>query len=120
MPTSPRSRDGRLRTARGWRPPFALNTEQAHVMHVRLAAWKSCSRSGRSRRRCGYEDLNDHDVLRDDALLGVLAGKRDPTGVGAAGAVEEVADRGRNRPREIGIGARERVSIVICRGCEPA
>ena len=40
MPTSPRSRDGRLRTARGWRPPFALNTEQAHVMHVRLAAWK--------------------------------------------------------------------------------
>lgn len=30
---------------------------------------------------CGYEDLNDHDVLRDDALLAVAAGKRDATGV---------------------------------------
>jgi hypothetical protein len=29
---------------------------------------------------CGYEDLNDHDVLRDDALLAVAAGKTDPTG----------------------------------------
>src|SRR2546425_1435354 len=29
---------------------------------------------------CGYEDLNDHDVLRDDALLAVAAGKRDATG----------------------------------------
>ena len=29
---------------------------------------------------CGYEDLNDHDVLRDDALRAVAAGKRDATG----------------------------------------
>ncbi len=29
---------------------------------------------------CGYEDLNDHDVLRDDALLAVAAGKADVTG----------------------------------------
>jgi hypothetical protein len=29
---------------------------------------------------CGYEDLNDHDVLRDDALLAVAAGKPDATG----------------------------------------
>src|SRR3989442_14997285 len=29
---------------------------------------------------CGYEDLNDHDGLRDDALLAVAAGKRDATG----------------------------------------
>ena len=29
---------------------------------------------------CGYEDLNDHDVLRDDALLAVAAGKRDASG----------------------------------------
>jgi hypothetical protein len=29
---------------------------------------------------CGHEDLNDHDVLRDDALLAVAAGKTDPTG----------------------------------------
>jgi hypothetical protein len=28
----------------------------------------------------GYEDLNDHDILRHDVLLGVLSEKRDPTG----------------------------------------
>lgn len=28
----------------------------------------------------GYEDLNDHDDLRHDALLGVLVGKKDPLG----------------------------------------
>jgi hypothetical protein len=28
----------------------------------------------------GYEDLNDHDQLRNDPLLAVLAGKDDPTG----------------------------------------
>jgi hypothetical protein len=28
----------------------------------------------------GYEDLNDHDQLRHDPLLAILAGKRDPTG----------------------------------------
>ena len=30
----------------------------------------------------GYEDLNDHDRLRQDPLLAVLAGKSDPTGQG--------------------------------------
>lgn len=29
---------------------------------------------------CGYEDLNDHDRLRDDVLLAVAVGKRDLTG----------------------------------------
>jgi hypothetical protein len=29
----------------------------------------------------GYEDLNDHDELRWDPLLGVLAGKSDPQGL---------------------------------------
>jgi hypothetical protein len=29
----------------------------------------------------GYEDLNDHDTLRDDALLALAAGKRDLSGV---------------------------------------
>lgn len=29
---------------------------------------------------CGYEDLNDHDALRDDVLLAVAIGKRDLTG----------------------------------------
>jgi len=28
----------------------------------------------------GYEDLNDHDILRRDPLLAVLSGKEDPTG----------------------------------------
>ena len=28
----------------------------------------------------GYEDLNDHDMLRHDPLLAVLVGKHDPTG----------------------------------------
>lgn len=29
---------------------------------------------------CGYEDLNDHDALRDDAVLALAVGKRDLTG----------------------------------------
>lgn len=29
---------------------------------------------------CGYEDLNDHDRLRDDAMLAVAVGKDDVTG----------------------------------------
>lgn len=29
---------------------------------------------------CGYEDLNDHDTLRDDSLLALAVGKGDPTG----------------------------------------
>jgi hypothetical protein len=28
----------------------------------------------------GYEDLNDHDELRNDTLLAVMVGKKDPTG----------------------------------------
>jgi hypothetical protein len=32
----------------------------------------------------GYEDLNDHDTLRADPLLAVLAGSVDPTGSTAA------------------------------------
>jgi hypothetical protein len=35
---------------------------------------------------CGYEDLNDHDTLRDDALLAVAAGKADVTGATRARA----------------------------------
>ena len=37
----------------------------------------------------GYEDLNDHDTLRDDALLALASGKRDLTG----------AERSRDRDR---------------------
>ena len=32
----------------------------------------------------GYEDLNDHDALRYDPLLAVLAGKTDPAGADRA------------------------------------
>ena len=38
----------------------------------------------------GYEDLNDHDALRADPLLAVLAGSADPTGA----ARKRVRDRG--------------------------
>jgi len=30
----------------------------------------------------GYEDLNDHDELRNDPLLAVMVGKKDPIGKG--------------------------------------
>jgi len=39
----------------------------------------------------GYEDLNDHDALRTDPLLAVLAGKEDPAG----GDRKRVRDRGK-------------------------
>ena len=38
----------------------------------------------------GYEDLNDHDTLRRDALLAAVVGKADPTGAARVRA----ADRG--------------------------
>ena len=38
----------------------------------------------------GYEDLNDHDTLRRDALLAAVVGKADPTGASRVRA----ADRG--------------------------
>lgn len=40
----------------------------------------------------GYEDLNDHDWLRHDALLAVLVGKDDPEG----NARESARDRGKS------------------------
>lgn len=45
---------------------------------------------------CGYEDLNDHDTLRDDALLAAAAGKLDPTG----------ANRARKRDRGHGLAGK--------------
>jgi len=33
----------------------------------------------------GYEDVNDHDALRDDSLLALLVGKTDLTGVSRLG-----------------------------------
>jgi hypothetical protein len=40
----------------------------------------------------GYEDINDHDVLRRDSLLATLVGKTDPTGA------DRVRDRDRGFP----------------------
>ena len=40
---------------------------------------------------CGYEDLNDHDELREDPLFAVAVGKSDPTGT--------------ERPRQRDVGA---------------
>ncbi|MCK9988955.1 MAG: hypothetical protein AzoDbin1_05427 [Azoarcus sp.] len=62
-----------------------------------LQRFAACFRDGRDRARrehtvaelvaqrvlgiaLGYEDLNDHETLRDDALLALAAGKRDVTG----------------------------------------
>jgi hypothetical protein len=43
----------------------------------------------------GYEDLNDHDDLRHDPLLAVLAGKADPSGMDR----QLARDRGDHRPK---------------------
>ena len=50
----------------------------------------------------GYEDLNDHDVLRHDALLAVLSDKPDPTG----------ADR--NQAEDKGNKASKVFTLIIC------
>ncbi len=51
---------------------------------------------------CGYEDLNDHDVLRDDALLAVAAGKADVTGAQRRRRSGIAGTRWRGRARSIG------------------
>ena len=45
-------------------------------------------RSGCTGLALGYEDLNDHDELRRDAMLAVLAEKEEPTGEGRVGERE--------------------------------
>jgi hypothetical protein len=62
----------------------------------------------------GYEDLNDHDELRWDPLLGLLAGKADPQGLsrvrardrGKALAGKSTLNRLELTPAESGPGAR--------------
>ena len=49
----------------------------------------------------GYEDLNDHDTLRHDVLLGVLGEKEEPSGAGRRQRRIE-ARRWRGRARSIG------------------
>lgn len=45
---------------------------------------------------CGYEDLNDHDTLRNDPVFAVAVGKKDPTG----------EDRKRERDRGHGLAGK--------------
>jgi hypothetical protein len=54
---------------RDYRNPALIEHTVAELLGQRVLA-----------QACGYEDLNDHDVLRDDALLAVAVGKTDPTG----------------------------------------
>ena len=58
---------------------------------------------------CGYEDLNDHDTLRDDALLAAAAGKLDPTG----------ANRARKRDRGHGLAGKSTLNRLELSRAEP-
>ena len=98
----------------------------AEVNHERggvSAAQTDCSRDqlefqGLGRRRVvaqralgialGYEDLNDHETLRDDAVLALASGKRDVMG---AEPVRE-RDRGRQRGDLVRSGPRVSCSAV--------
>ena len=53
----------------------------------------------------GYEDLNDHDELRNDPLLAVLVGKKDPVGK------ERIRKRDKGKP----LAGKSTLKI---RGCE--
>jgi len=68
----------------------------------------------------GYEDLNDHDQLRCDPLLAVLAGKSDPTGQdrrdpqdrGKALAGKSTLNRLELTPADAGPGARYKKIVI--------
>jgi len=51
------------------RDPDLIEHEAEHLIAQRIYALA-----------LGYEDLNDHDELRNDPLLALLVGKKDPTG----------------------------------------
>jgi hypothetical protein len=63
---------------------------------------------------CGYEDLNDHDRLRDDPLLAAAAGKTDPSGEkrprerdrGHGGAGKSTLNRLELTPQQVDSSAR--------------
>lgn len=59
----------------------------------------------------GYEDLNDHEQLRRDPLLAVLAGRRDPTGQ------DRVDARDRGAPLA-GKSTLNRLELTPARACE--
>lgn len=69
-----------LESHRGWVKDFAGcfsdHRNQRYVEHSveSLAAQRIFGLA------LGYEDLNDHDILRADSLIAVICGKEDPTG----------------------------------------
>ena len=60
----------------------------------------------------GYEDLNDHDDLRQDALLAVLVGKDDPSG----GDRVRCRDRGKALAGKSTLNRLELTGEQACRG----
>jgi len=61
---------------------------------------------------CGYEDLNDHDVLRDDALFACAAGRTDVIGESR----KRASDRGHALAGKSTLNRLERTSSVVEKG----
>jgi hypothetical protein len=74
----------------------------------------------------GYEDLNDHDQLRADPLLALLAGKAEPTGAdrrreqdrGKAGAGKSTLNRLELTPQEADASARYKKIVYQSEGLD--
>ncbi len=68
--------EGRLRIMERFADCFTDHRSADRIEHsvAAMLAQRVCGLA------LGYEDLNDHDQLRADPLLAVLAGVRDPTG----------------------------------------
>jgi hypothetical protein len=65
----------------------------------------------------GYEDLNDHDLLRHDPLLAVVCGKADPTGQDRRCEQDKgkaLAGKSTLNRLEHGRGAHDRYKRVVC------
>ena len=65
----------------------------------------------------GYEDLNDHDILRHDPLLAVVCGKADPTGQDRRVAQDKgkaLAGKSTLNRLEHGQGAQDRYKRIVC------
>lgn len=66
----------------------------------------------------GYEDLNDHDLLRSDPLLAVACGKADPTGQDRRKAEDKgkpLAGKSTLNRLEHGKGASDRYKKIVCK-----
>jgi len=78
----------RWRSGRGLSPNLRPVSGTIVRRSASSTGWRSWWRSGVYGLALGYEDLNDHEELRRDPLLGVLTGKADPSGeAGCAPAI---------------------------------